>query len=298
MQWTYGNNYGKQSQCNATGETESEMAKKVPSVQAWADTLFDLNNKPIYQVFVLGDETRKIQSQIAINSGVEYVKNEGYYNKCRTDREAGVGNYCLNGVVVAHGSQIKESIDNTLNIPNEQLIAADEIGELIDSLMQGLEQFAFQNIDGLLGLAGDEGGSYVDELSGNGASSGATDSLQGILATDISGSLETERAYYELLTLLITDLESAKASYAEVRACYEPLTTTGKGAITPAAARDIVDLASSTITTALTPQLNDLYIERSNSETSMAELENLLDAAQSAFTLEDSLTASHSFTAL
>lgn len=326
-QWVYERDYGKQVQCSATGAVAAERGRQVPDVDVWWECLFDLNCSDQHVLYRTRDELNKIAAETALTHTIEYVKNEGYYNRCREDRDAGVGAFCLDGHVVAHGSQIKESIDNTLNIANQQLVAADEIGELIDSLMQGLEQFIFENIDGFLGFAleagssereyqgeeaapgeegytsEEEGGSYVEELvreeeGGGGGEGGATDSFRGILASDIRGALETERAYFELLDLVITDLEAVQQGQGEVRACYVPIATSGSATVSATTARDIVNLASSTVATVVRPQLTELYIEARNSETSIAELLNLLDAAESALTIAETVTVSNSFTAL
>jgi hypothetical protein len=296
-QWTRPNDYGKDVQCPTTsggGRTSSGQTE----VDTWLRNVFDLRSGPGYVVLKTQEVIDQTKAGIVRSSVVEYTKNEGFYNKCREDRENGVGEYCLNGVIVTHGAAHAAAVNNVLNLGNQQLVEADEIGELIDTLMQELQQFAFENLEGLLGLASDkEGGSYVDELTGS-TNDDSLQQLQGILSSDIRGALTTEQAYLAALKLVIGDLETARTSYTEVISCYQPLTTAGSPTITATAAREVVDLASSTIRSALNPQLSELYIEQANSETSIEELTTLLDQSQSVLTLAESVTVSNSFTAL
>ncbi|MCL9972196.1 MAG: hypothetical protein NBV63_02200, partial [Candidatus Pacebacteria bacterium] len=295
-QWTRPNDYGKSVQCaQATGGSQQNGQK---NVDTWWRNLFDLGNSPNYVVLKTQEHVREVEARIALTSVIEYTKNEGFYNKCREDRANNVGEYCLDGTIVTHGAAHAEALNNVLDLGNQQLVEADEIGELIDTMMQELQQFAFENLEGLLGLASDkEGGSYVDELTGS-TNDDSLSQLQGILSSDIRGALTTEQAYLDALKLVIGDLEAARTSYTEVISCYQPLTTAGSPTITATTAREVVDLASTTIRSALTPQLSELYIEQANSETSIEELTSLLDQAESVLTLSESATVSNSFTAL
>jgi len=294
-QWMHSKNYGARVQC-AGARNGEQPGVGVPSVTTWWGNLFKSSNSPIGVLLESQDKLNQIAADTTVVDTIEYNKNQGFYNKCQP--KEGSREYDLNCIIATHGTTHAEALNNVLDLGNQQLVQADEIGELITELMQGLQGFAFQNLEGLLGLAGnEEGGSYLDELVGSNTDDSLS-KLQGVLASDIRGALTTEQAYLAALELVIKDLETARTSYTEVISCYQPLTTAGSPTITATTAREVVDLASTTIRSALTPQLSELYIEQANSETSIEELTSLLDQAQSVLTLTESVTVSNSFTAL
>ncbi len=300
-QFQYDHSIEAQTSCTMTPEEEAELDKPVPDFNTKFASLFDPSKSQIGTFLMVGSAVNEKVAAIVARSAIDQVANSGWINKveCRDDAEPTQGGYCVNGkIITVPGSLMADEAAFALTVPTQQLIEADEIGELIDSLSQGLMQFAFQNINGLIGLSGDEGGgSYLDQLVTE-AFSADPGGRQSVMSGDLVGSLETELMYRDLVTLVINDLNNARATYREVVACYSQYTTTGTGTITPALARESLDLASTTISTALDPQIRDLTLLLNDSNASVNELTSLIEQADNALSNEELVSIANQFNAL
>jgi hypothetical protein len=300
-QYEYNNNVQTQTQCTSESTSDSGVHADVPKFDDWFSGLLNPSNSRIYNFMAIDSEIREGEAEVALDLSIKQVTNGGFYNKttCRGDKNPSPQKFCINGETISvPGSIAAAQAAYAFTVPTEQLVEADEIGELIDSLSQGLMQFAFQNINGLMGLSGDEGGgSYLDQMVTEEFSDdpGGT---QAVMSGDLIGSLETELMYRDLVTLVINDLNNARATYREVVACYSQYTTTGTGTITPALARESLDLASTTISTALDPQIRDLTLLLNDSNASINELTSLIEQADSALSNEELVSIANQFNAL
>ena len=302
-QYQYSTNYGRKSQCTYNETGLAAIASGKYNHQAWLSGVFNPNNRAIYQYYAAQDEQNQRIGEYALEQITQYGVNAGYQDiqKCADGSQAKKG-LCADGSApqtTLKGIHIKDAVDRQLGLANEQLLDADEIGEVIDALMQSLTQVAFTSVDGLLGLSkkGGSNGSYLDQVVGANVGS-AGDSVQTIVASDIQGALETERQYGEVLELVVADLRTARTAYTDVIACYRPLTSTGKGAITPQLANEVIAHASTTIAQVIMPQLVEFERQLRDSEDALLALQALREEAQSALSVADVNDVTSSFNAL
>ncbi len=124
------------------------------------------------------------------------------------------------------------------------------------------------------------------------------DSAAATIAGDLDGALAVEEEYLSLIEVVLADLNTARTNYREVQACYAKYTTTGTATITPTLARDSIELASTTITTALDPQIADFTTLRADSQQSIDELTSLIERTAAALTNEELVLISNDYRAL
>ncbi|MBU6310725.1 hypothetical protein KGO06_02195 [Patescibacteria group bacterium] len=265
-------------------------------------SLANPGNVPAMQFFnAIAKATQEGLAATAVTV-LEYHKNEGFSNtyECtEAERDLKPGEVCINGQVVLHGKMVAGALSSALNAPMQQLIQADEIGELIDAMSAGLMQVAFQNVRGILGLVEKSGsrGSYLDEMVAQNYDESAI-SPQRVLTGDIAAALDTETQYGQALDIILADLATAKKNYESAAACYEPIRSQGKGDITPQIARDAVALATTTVGIAINPQVSLLLTEKASSDSALGELVELVNAAETALSQKDIVEVSSRFSAL
>lgn len=294
----YNDDFARQSQCAISDSDAAAREKGELGPFEFARSLFNLNNSGYYNVLTTIGEANRAVSEVASRDLLEYQKNVGYGNKieCRDDREVPVGGYCMNGRIVAHGASFAQANNEALQLPTDQLVQADEIGELIDTLSQGLMQFAFQNVEGLLGLGQDSGdeGSYLDQMVN---ASYSRDDVQTTITDDLQGALVVEEQYFDLVSLILSDFTTVRTTYESVKTCYAPFVTTPSANISTTLATDTMHLASTTITT-LAPEITEFTALRNDSQLALDEMSFLIERAQAALTQEDMVSVSNDFSAL
>lgn len=260
----------------------------------------------------------------AISSGqAELFKNLDYGNgsfpvkDCTDDASIPVqGGVCIGGKVTIPAKYVSELGKKVyVDLPQDQLLNADEMGEIIDALMAGLTQTVFQSIDGIFSVTkkqktssgssvsyldqvgGVDGGSYLDTLADT-ASGGSLDTARSALLNDMRGVKSIEKDYQDVLNDIIGNLNDTKKNYNDVVVCYQKLTTSISGSISTATAGERMNQASSTVAQLITPQIKSFEQQLSFSEDASDELDLLISEAESVQTIADLNSVSASYQSL
>ena len=295
-QYQYETNFGARSQC---GLSSSEIAAKnggTASYETFIGSAWDTSKSDMGTYYVKADEAR---TRIAnyTNSQTLRIGADGIYRdnvKCE-DGSDPISGYCKNdsGKVVADSSLYKHELQAALQQPRDQLLNADEIGELIDAITASVSQVALQGIDGLLGLSKKQGsqGSYLDSMieQTTGVAQGAA---QDAISGDITNAISVEEAYRDTIDSVIQNLTATRNTYASAYACYQ-----GKSGLSSVALQSM-DNATSTIATVLNPQIKSLIALKNASQDSIDQLQIINGQAQSALTQDDIIAVNQSFTTL
>lgn len=309
-QYQYETNLGSQVQCKTD---EKKLAARMRGDfeggggdQGWYENLF--NDTTVGAYFkALGVTQKKIaSSQREVFTQLDY--GDGYKAKV-VCTEASINlpghGICIDGQVVVPAPSTAALANQTLvNSPNDQLLNADEIGEVIDALMAGLTQVAFQSIDGFFSTTrkqktqgggslsyldaatGEDGGSYLDTAVDT-ASGGALATGRALLLSDMRGVRNIESEYGAILEKVIDNLQDTKNNYTAVVACYQRLTTTISSTISTQTASERMQSASSTIAQLITPQIRNFALQSTISDRVLDELEIIIAEAESVQTIAD-----------
>lgn len=117
--------------------------------------------------------------------------------------------------IVTPGTVIQNALTDTLNIPNERLVIADELNELIGALFAQLASKILSGAGGLLGLTGGGGSNtdYFDQISSEATPTTYSGSETG---NPLSGVLEQQKTYLGYQNEIIKLITDAR-SYKETR---------------------------------------------------------------------------------
>lgn len=204
---------------------------------------------------------------------------------------------CQAWQVVTPAGSVQDTANKAQNIGAEQQAKASELGQLVDSLFAQLASQALTSLSGLLGTSENRNGesSYLSQVSGSSstASSGAT-----TLRNNIEASMTAEASYEAVITDIITNLSDAQIALTSVQTCYLALSTSTTATLDHATAKAKADTASTTIATAITPQMNTQNDALTSSANVLAQLNNLDNLAQSAATADDVSNISNAYQAL
>ncbi|MEK7530682.1 MAG: hypothetical protein AAB573_02345, partial [Patescibacteria group bacterium] len=258
----------------------------------WNST-FNPQNTP-QGAFREADAEQRLQERSKAAEELEKLRyGDGFRSQetCETDAGLPEGASCVNGKVVLPGALIRDQASSKVDAGFQQLLTADEISEIIDSLMAGLLDVAFQGIDGLLGLSDDGGGSgggarrgsYLDQLV-SGPSQETTDTAQDVIIGDVNGVATVEASYKSLLEIVLAALRQTRTVYVQVKQCYTTLAGTNPSYA--AFATGQAQYASSTVSTIVEPLIRETEADLADSEDALSMLEDLFAQVQSATTPE------------
>ncbi|MEK7063318.1 MAG: hypothetical protein AAB955_01340 [Patescibacteria group bacterium] len=289
-QYQYEENFGRRTQCSVTPDEIALQHGEEWSVDALIKSINSTGNSQRDALLEALNEAESQQGAHASQVKLDYLTtggfNAGSEIRCSEgDSEVPVGGYCdgNTGLVVTPGVLIKDKTSHTLGLADEQLLNSDEIGEMIDALMQSLTQVAFDGIDGLLGLSKDQGGgrgSYLDSVVGQGTEN-SVGTAQNVMGSDIQGAIAIEEAYAGILDDAIKDLGDIKKTYADLVSCAQP-----KASLNPLMA-EYATHASTTVTTIVDPQIIHLTNLLNDAEDALDRLAVLYTESQSALTPQD-----------
>ena len=134
--------------------------------------------------------------------------------------KAGGGTWRINNPA----SQVQAVISKVLNLPLDQLVNNDQLGESLNSIYGALIQQAFTSLQGLSGLSSRSsssafnGQSYLSQLTtetGNASLGDASDAL----ISDIDYAIELEKEYQSTLDGFIADYEDVETSFNQLKSC-------------------------------------------------------------------------------
>lgn len=204
---------------------------------------------------------------------------------------------CQAWQVVTPAGSVQDTANRAQNIGAEQQARASELGQLVDSLFSQLASQALTSLSGLLGTSENRNGegSYLSQVSGgsNAASTAAT-----TLRNSIEASMTTVASYEAVITDIITNLSNAQTALKSVQTCYLALSTSTTATLDSATAKARADTASTTIATAITPQMNTENDALTGSANVLAQLNNLDNLAQNAAATGDVDNISNAYQAL
>ncbi len=196
--------------------------------------------------------------------------------------------------VVTPGGVVRETANEALvRRPSAQLVTADEIGEIIDSLTEELTNEAFKGISGLLGLSkkkknasGRTGGSYIDDMVGD-ASGASVQAVRKTLGDDMQGVLDTTDEYRNILKSIIANFTQTRKNYADVNQCYVKLTSSISNNISSQTAQERALVASSTMRNLIDPEIARVQRDLATADDTALRLRALIAETRSAQTLGD-----------
>lgn len=309
-QYQYTVNVGEKVQCKDKGQLQQRIAGEWDNGGGWSSFYENIFSNEGLTTYLKAQDA----ATDAISSGkAELFTNLNYGNgsfpvqDCTDSASIPVqGGVCINGKVTVPAKYVSELGKKVyVDLPQDQLMNADEIGEIVDSLMAGLTQTVFQSIDGLFSASKkqkttsgssvsyldqvggvDGGGSYLDTLADT-ASGGSLDAARSALLNDMRGVESIEKDYQDILNDIIDNLSDTKKNYTDVVACYQKLTTSISGSISTATAGDRMNQASSTVAQLITPQIKSFQQQLSFSEDATDELDLLMSEAESVQTIAD-----------
>lgn len=289
QQYQYEESYSQRSQCT---DEEVESIDRYGDDVRFYENIFDYKNTGLGAYMVGQSEAREQRGSAAFSSLVTYLAGDGLRPnvRCEDGSQAVAGVYCPGGLsrgaVVLTGDQAGHVIKKAITTPIDQILNADEIGELVDAFAAGLTQFIFQGIDGLAGASQREGsrGSYLDQVVGEASYAAVESSHEGV-SSDIAATAETESEYLATLHAAEARVNQIRAGYQSVIACYQPVLNTSNNQI----AQQRIANASSTINLILNPQIAELARLKQEAGTALSEYDSLLTRAGAAQTQGDVL---------
>ncbi len=299
-QYQYETNFGRRIQCQNPNDAEggnpvAESANEEVFNSAWHPT--DVFNDYINVYSGIIEQSAAQKESIAA-----HVHDSGLYTyvyKC-TKGQPAPGETCTDGgvpITSVPPDVIRAGLHNALKTPQDQLLNADEIGEIIDSLMASLTQVAYQGVDGILGLSQKNGsqGSYLDQLVGD-TGNAATGGAQDVVAGDIQNAIYVEQQYHDTLSAVVQSLTDSKQTYTSAISCLQG--KANAGGTNAAIAFEKMNNASSTVATVINPLLTNLTAQTTASQNTIDQLNIILTEAESALTGQDIVAVNNQYTAL
>jgi hypothetical protein len=294
-QYQYQDNFGAQVQC-PSGTSNSQKGANY-----FYDSVFAPQTSDIGTYLTIQDQINAEIESFKNEKTLSYISGEGYKDVQTCDQPGDITDpstgECIQGHIKTTSSdvsaRVKQAEGNGLN----QLLNADEISELVNGLMASLDQVILQGVNGLLGLSQNSSGgqgSYLDNLVDESTANDIS-GAQGALGDDIDGSLNVEQDYHDILVQILDNLTETRSDYQRVNACYVKLSSTLSGGISNQTALERAQLASSTITQILTPQITLTSANESASADAIDQLQILRDQLDAAQTTDDVNSVAQSY---
>lgn len=296
-QYEYEVGFSKQSQC--TSETSStgrdEDAEEVYT------KIFKPQNTKMGAYMISESALKQVRAESAFGTILTYVAGQGVQPtvQCKDGTTSDTGNCpgegLYGGKIVLTGDQKGHVIKKALTGPVDQLLNADEIGELVDAFTAGLTQFIFQGIDGLSGASqkSSSGASYLDSMV-DASAGGATSGTQQAIGRDIAAAAAVEEEYFDTVSTALAGVQQTKIAYTAAIACYQLKVNTSNSAL----ALQRIQNASTTVSTILNPQIATLTALKQKSQAALNEYDALIERAETAETQDEILQIHAEFTAL
>jgi hypothetical protein len=300
-QYQYESDLGKQVQCTTKDAQVEARAKGDFSGGGGLDGIYAslFSNDGIY-AYPAAKSVADIKAASALADKYKDLSyGQGFQSqvKCTDGQTMKPGTACINGTITVPAALIKDVASQQYLQPNQQLISADEIGELIDALMASLTQVAFQGIDGVLGVSEKNkngNGSYLDNLVGQ-TSDNSIGDAQSTLLNDAEGVQAIEQQFQDILNEIMDNLTNTKQKYQDVAACYVKLNTTLSSKISSETSTARANLASSTIAQYITPQITEIQRQIDASQDALDQMDIIIANIQSAQSIDDITAASTAY---
>lgn len=294
-QYEYEESYTVRSQCTDEGATDSDG----DSEQLY-NRVFQDQNTQIGAFMNAQSAYRSNRTNLELNTILAYLAGDGIKSKidCTKGGDPN-GPYCEGGLGAARttltGDQAGHIIKKAITTPIDQVLNADEIGELVDAFTAGLTQFIFQGIDGLAGASqkSSSGASYLDAMV-DASAGGATTGTQRLIGRDIAAAAEVEQEYFDTVSAALTGVQQTKTAYTTAIACYQIKVNTSNSAL----ALQRIQNASTTISTILNPQIATLTTLKQKSQAALNEYDALIERMEASETQDEVLQIHAEFTAL
>lgn len=276
-QYEYEVDYTKQSQC-PEGSDQEYSAEDIGDSEKGYNAIFQPQSTTFGSVMLAESALKQQRSESAFKSILTFIVGDGVKPSvmCNDGTKAVEGNCpggIYDGTTVLTGEMNAHIIKKAITGPIDQLLNADEIGELIDSFTAGLTQFIFQGIDGLAGASkkSSSGGSYLDSMV-SATTGGATNQTKQVITSDILSAKDVEQEYLDTVTAAVTRVTQIKTSYTTAIACYQVALNSSNQAF----AQERINNASSTIATILNPQITSLNALKQKSQAALSAYDDLL----------------------
>ena len=259
---------------------------------AWFRLHIDTRNSP-YGAYASAKAELQGRKEAAVNEQLEQLRwGSGFFSKKEcvgaesiagddgiaidTSTKAGCNASGGELEIVTPGAQINEQLGRVLGSGLEQLELADELDEIINALLAQLSQQIFTSADGLRGLSNPSSSSSRNNRSYLGAiqdevGENSIESASSILIRDINGAIRVEEIYQSSLERLITDYQISNDGFVSLYQCYQSTNSTSNALV-----------ASSTLSTQITPQLKLHSDELNQSYETVSSLISIRGQAQRA----------------